>query len=563
MRILGKLRRLTLVAAVATGLSACGGGSSGGSDLGASKTDMAVAPMSGASAPYDSATAPARAASAPALNLLPDTTPAVAKSAAAEKAFVGRAPIYRFYNTRTGTHFYTVSAAERDNVLANYSQYVYDGIGFYADSAPSNNTKPVYRFYNTKTGAHFFTVSTTERDQVQSTYAQFTYEGIAWYVNAYAGGTGSPMYRFYNVETQTHFYTISATERETVLATYPQYRDEGIGYYAWTSEFDARSGDFTLFSSSGARAKLTLDFVAMRYVLADADSGTGNNDAGTFTALAAEPDTFQFNSSRISAAVNTARFRLAQDTVVGNFPFQERFQNSASFSVRPFVASKKLVETQAALDGTYNLFAVGTSANGGTSAAKQGRIMNGGTRMERCMDWAVARIENCPASARLDFDVQPVPGIPGQWRLSKPNDATDYGRFSVAADGENKIYLSAGGLQGPLAPGGFFRIGLLDAAWPQTFKARGGTTDGWWGALNSSQGNPVGSFVAPDTINHTRSWYVKSLMITPGIPELWLASSLPTQSGGPHFAARGGRVVVMIQYPNNAFDHHMGIFLTD
>lgn len=144
-------------------------------------------------------------------------------------------PIYRFYNTKTGTHFYTVSAAERDSVRAKYPQYSYEGIGFYADASQSGSTTPVYRFYNTKTGAHFFTVSAQERDQVRAKYAQFSYEGVAWYVNGAAGGAASPMYRFYNVQTETHFYTISGTERASVIAKYPQFHDEGIAYYAWTS----------------------------------------------------------------------------------------------------------------------------------------------------------------------------------------------------------------------------------------------------------------------------------------------------------------------------------------
>lgn len=144
-------------------------------------------------------------------------------------------PIYRFYNTKTGTHFYTVSAVERDSVRAKYPQYSYEGIGFYADASQSDGTTPVYRFYNTKTGAHFFTVSAQERDQVRAKYAQFSYEGVAWYVNGAAGGGASPMYRFYNVKTETHFYTISGTERASVIAKYPQFQDEGIAYFAWTS----------------------------------------------------------------------------------------------------------------------------------------------------------------------------------------------------------------------------------------------------------------------------------------------------------------------------------------
>ena len=41
--------------------------------------------------------------------------------------------IYRFFNKKNGTHFYTASAAERDSVRAKLSSiYTYEGIAFYA-----------------------------------------------------------------------------------------------------------------------------------------------------------------------------------------------------------------------------------------------------------------------------------------------------------------------------------------------------------------------------------------------------------------------------------------------
>lgn len=63
-------------------------------------------------------------------------------------------------------------------------------------------TSPVYRFYNTQTGTHFFTISEAEKDYVIVTYPQFTFEGIAWY--AYPPGptptpTGSAQWGVLNL----------------------------------------------------------------------------------------------------------------------------------------------------------------------------------------------------------------------------------------------------------------------------------------------------------------------------------------------------------------------------
>ena len=43
----------------------------------------------------------------------------------------GTNPVYRFFNTQIRSHFYTISEAERDWVINNLPQYVYEGIAWY------------------------------------------------------------------------------------------------------------------------------------------------------------------------------------------------------------------------------------------------------------------------------------------------------------------------------------------------------------------------------------------------------------------------------------------------
>jgi len=44
----------------------------------------------------------------------------------------GALPVYRFYNKVNGSHFYTVSEAERNNVIATWPHiYTYEGVAFY------------------------------------------------------------------------------------------------------------------------------------------------------------------------------------------------------------------------------------------------------------------------------------------------------------------------------------------------------------------------------------------------------------------------------------------------
>ena len=142
--------------------------------------------------------------------------------------------IYRFFNNRIGVHFYTASATERDTLLNNPSDFVYENASYLAvDSATENSERAVvYRFFNPTTGAHLYTISETERDSIQENLANFNYEGEAFsaYGSEVAGSI--PVYRFFNPTTGAHFYTPSAGERDVVVRDLPNFQSEGIAYYA-------------------------------------------------------------------------------------------------------------------------------------------------------------------------------------------------------------------------------------------------------------------------------------------------------------------------------------------
>jgi len=41
-------------------------------------------------------------------------------------------PVYRFYNTQKGVHFYTASESEKATVMANLAHtYTYEGVGYH------------------------------------------------------------------------------------------------------------------------------------------------------------------------------------------------------------------------------------------------------------------------------------------------------------------------------------------------------------------------------------------------------------------------------------------------
>ena len=154
-----------------------------------------------------------------------------------ENDLVSGATVYRFFRPDTGVHFYTASELERDSIINNLSDYTYEGASYIAAAEtadPITQAKPVYRFFNTHTGAHLYTMSEQERDSVNNTLSNYTYEGIAYYGYESDRPGAAPLYRFYNPETDAHFYTPSKIERDTVLSDLPDYQlesDDGIAFY--------------------------------------------------------------------------------------------------------------------------------------------------------------------------------------------------------------------------------------------------------------------------------------------------------------------------------------------
>ena len=174
------------------------------------------------------------------------------------------APVYRFYNTVSGAHFFTISNVEKNYVQATFPQFQFEGLRFFALLNTETGLSPVYRFYNNSTGTHFYTISKVEKDTVITKWPTlFTYEGIAWYASTASGTGWIPLYRFYNTNKGTHFYTTNVVERDGILATLPQFSYEGIGYYVKDTVnldtgitanqcYDAGTNDLVSCTSPGA-----------------------------------------------------------------------------------------------------------------------------------------------------------------------------------------------------------------------------------------------------------------------------------------------------------------------
>ena len=84
-----------------------------------------------------------------------------------------------------GSHFYTISDDERDNLINNYGFFwSLEGIAFYAypEGLEPSDAKPVYRFWSPRLGGHFYTISEDEKQTIINQFSYtWTLEGVAWY----------------------------------------------------------------------------------------------------------------------------------------------------------------------------------------------------------------------------------------------------------------------------------------------------------------------------------------------------------------------------------------------
>lgn len=148
--------------------------------------------------------------------------------------------IYRFFNPSVGVHFYTASERERDSVIENLSEtYDFEGASYVGaphdqDGDEITGAKPVYRFFNTSTGVHLYTINEIERDSIIENLPNYTFEGITYYGYETKQPGTQALYRFYNPVIDAHFYTPSAGERDAVLENLPDYQlegDSGVTFY--------------------------------------------------------------------------------------------------------------------------------------------------------------------------------------------------------------------------------------------------------------------------------------------------------------------------------------------
>lgn len=147
-------------------------------------------------------------------------------------------PLYRFHRSDNNSHFFTANINERDYLIANTANgvWTYEGPSHRVLHTQVQHSTPVYRLYNSRAGSHFYSASLSEIASIQQTMGEwFKVEGVAFFALAGPVDGALPVYRFYSPGTASHFFTISEAEKRQIIATIPpsQLRYEGIAWYAF------------------------------------------------------------------------------------------------------------------------------------------------------------------------------------------------------------------------------------------------------------------------------------------------------------------------------------------
>ena len=141
--------------------------------------------------------------------------------------------VYRFLNKQTGSHLYTNSEVEASAIRTdpNLTHFKLEGPSFTSADPAKGDVSGVFRFFNTVTGAHLFTISEVERDAVIRNHPEFRQEPDAYLAYPQQVPDSIPLYRFFNTDNSTHFYTPDEVEKNSILNNLPNFNFEGVAYY--------------------------------------------------------------------------------------------------------------------------------------------------------------------------------------------------------------------------------------------------------------------------------------------------------------------------------------------
>lgn len=148
-------------------------------------------------------------------------------------------PVHRFWSSVLGSYLFTADQDEKEQLIEEAPDtWTYQGVAYHAlPTAVEPNSAPVYRFWSDVLKTHFYTISAKERDWIIERFsAQWTYEGEAFWAfpTAQPASGTIPVYRFWSDAYGRPFYTTSAEQKdELIIENSDLWLYQGIGWHVY------------------------------------------------------------------------------------------------------------------------------------------------------------------------------------------------------------------------------------------------------------------------------------------------------------------------------------------
>jgi hypothetical protein len=441
--------------------------------------------------------------------------------------------------------------------------------GGYTDAAPDvhvfrvglqdSASWPVARYIGASTDAKWGTNLIRATDTVRSTLGP---DGITETSTLPLGETSLQMpqgIRLLNVGGEQRYFAMQAGALSVIVGS----RNPNTQGYIQVNLLkdneggDPRNGTYQVFSVNGAIHALTVDFDTGSYSLTEKFT-SASTSTGTFSADPADPGTYLVASTRISSAVNTARFRVAEDTLVGALPFFAGPSNPTGYAVQPFIAARSFVNSRAEIPGAYD-FAVVASPTGLASYLPSNllhlAIPAGGMHAQLCnMVPDGTCTDQTPA-----YSIRQGDG--NEWALAT-SDGISFLHFYIAKMGERRLLL--GGyrimLSNPFDPmiGPILIAGVrqpsseMAASWP-IGNAHSFSATGAFGTTTISGTSYAASYTRPDG---ALSMFSLALQVIPS--NTWVRTGTDGL-GTPYAVIQDGRLVLAVPNDGAASQLHVGL----
>jgi peptidyl-prolyl cis-trans isomerase A (cyclophilin A) len=138
--------------------------------------------------------------------------------------------LFRFQNTELPGTYLFVGQEERQNIQANFPQFLEEGPAFKVANEPGDNLIRFNRFQNLAVPGTYLYASEAESQNIRQNFPNFFEEGVAFYAFGADANIGVDFYRMQNTQVPGTYIFVSEPEKNQIEANFPNFVTEGVAF---------------------------------------------------------------------------------------------------------------------------------------------------------------------------------------------------------------------------------------------------------------------------------------------------------------------------------------------